>query len=165
MEAPRKLASQGPVAAAVHPGAPGRLGLLADSTSGTHCLIDCGSVYSILPHKSTSQPSGLRIMAADRTPIPCWGLQREQCTWAATASSGVFSLLTWLSPSLAVISWPSTICSLISSACGSYHAGEAALSTCWPLQQAAPLRPSVYSWPGPLPTPLSFSSTCNHLRL
>jgi len=73
LEAVGKLVSQGPVAAAVHPGTPGRLGLLADSSSGTQYLVDCGSVYSILPHKSADLPSGLRIMAADPTPIPCWG--------------------------------------------------------------------------------------------
>jgi len=73
MEAAGKLVSQGPVATIVRPGTPGRLGLLADSSSGTNFLVDCGSVYSILPHKSADPPSGPRIMAADRTPIPCWG--------------------------------------------------------------------------------------------
>lgn len=62
--------------ATVSSGQPGRLGLLLDDSSAVQYLVDTGSVYSILPHTSTLPPSGPKIMAADKTPIPCWGWKR-----------------------------------------------------------------------------------------
>jgi len=61
------------VAAAVSNGVPGRLGLLVDEATNCAFLIDSGSVFSIIPHKSSSPPKGPRIVTADKTAIPCWG--------------------------------------------------------------------------------------------
>jgi hypothetical protein len=64
------------VTATVSSGLPGRLGLLSDELTAVLYLVDTGSVYSILPHSSPLPPSGPKIMAADKTPISCWGWRR-----------------------------------------------------------------------------------------
>ncbi len=61
------------VTAATQPGNPGRLGVLVDEGTGFHFMADTGSVYSLIPHQSSSTPSGPRVVTEDRTPIPCWG--------------------------------------------------------------------------------------------
>ena len=59
--------------AAVSCGPKGQLALLVDEASQQRFLVDTGSSYSILPHKSQQPHSGLRLCTADRSPIPCWG--------------------------------------------------------------------------------------------
>ena len=61
------------VVAAVPTGRPGLLLILTDTISKQWFLVDTGSAYSIIPHHSTDPATGPRIMAADRSPIPCWG--------------------------------------------------------------------------------------------
>jgi hypothetical protein len=68
-----KLGGRAVVAATVHLGRPGRLAVLRDTSSKVIYLVDTGAVYSVIPHISTSTPTGPAITAADRTPIPCWG--------------------------------------------------------------------------------------------
>jgi len=75
---PRKLESQRVVATATSAGTPGRLGLLVDEATKQCFLVDCGSVFSILPFSSSSAPSGPKLMAADRTPIACWDWRISQ---------------------------------------------------------------------------------------
>ena len=53
--------------AAVSCGPKGQLALLVDEASQQRFLVDTGSSYSILPHKS-QQPH-----SAPFSPIPCWG--------------------------------------------------------------------------------------------
>ena len=36
-------------------------------------MADTGSVYSLIPHSSSSPPSGPRLVSADEKPIACWG--------------------------------------------------------------------------------------------
>ena len=59
--------------AAVSCGPKGQLALLVDEASQQRFLVDTGSSYSILPHKSQQPHSGPRLCTADRSPIPCWG--------------------------------------------------------------------------------------------
>ena len=61
------------VTAATRPSNPVRLGVLVDEGTGVHFLADTGSVYSLIPHQSSTAPSGTRLVTADKTPIPCWG--------------------------------------------------------------------------------------------
>ena len=61
------------VAAATCPGEPGVLGLLVDEQQKEKFLADTGSVYSLLPHFSTSPATGPRLVTADEKPIACWG--------------------------------------------------------------------------------------------
>ena len=55
------------------PGQPGVLGLLVDERRQERLLADTGSVYSLIPHSSSSPPSGPRLVSADEKPIACWG--------------------------------------------------------------------------------------------
>ena len=59
--------------AAVSCGPKGQLALLVDESSQQRFLVDTGSSYSILPHKSQQPQSGPRLCTADRSPISCWG--------------------------------------------------------------------------------------------
>ena len=61
------------MAAAPIDGKPGRLLLLVDEATQEWFLIDTGSAFSIIPYSSNQQAVGPAIMAADRTPIKCWG--------------------------------------------------------------------------------------------
>ena len=61
---------------AVSCGPKGRLALLVDESSQQRFLVDTGSSYSILPHKSKQPTSGPRLCTADRSPIACWGDRR-----------------------------------------------------------------------------------------
>ena len=54
-------------------GRPGRLGLLVDTSTEDRFLVDTGSVFSIIPHQSDLPPCGPKIVAADKSPIMCWG--------------------------------------------------------------------------------------------
>ena len=75
MHIPGKRGSRGAVAAAAAPinGKPGRLLLLVDEATSEWFLVDTGSAFSLIPHQSTERANGPAIMAADRTPIKCWG--------------------------------------------------------------------------------------------
>ena len=44
-----------------------------DKNSGTSFLVDTGSSFSIIPFKSSAQPTGPRLRAANGQQIPCWG--------------------------------------------------------------------------------------------
>jgi len=68
-----KCPDSGLVAAASSAGTPGRLGILTDSVTSRQFLADSGSVFSLLPHNSLAASTGPKIMAADQSPIPCWG--------------------------------------------------------------------------------------------
>ena len=68
------------VVATVPSSRPGRLQVLTDSPSKQWFLIDTGSANSIIPHQSTAAASGPAIMAADHTPILCWGSCRQTLT-------------------------------------------------------------------------------------
>jgi len=61
------------VSATTYPKRSGVLGLLVVSVTGTSYLSDTGSVYSLLPHNSTSPPSGPSLVTADGKPVACWG--------------------------------------------------------------------------------------------
>ena len=56
-------------------GAPssGSLLYLVDVTSSKRYLVDSRSAFSILPHKSSAEPTGPRLMTADGKPLHCWG--------------------------------------------------------------------------------------------
>ena len=43
-------------------------------------LVDTGSAYSIIPHRSKKKQCGPKIMTADRTPIRCWGYTKRTVT-------------------------------------------------------------------------------------
>ena len=64
------------VVAAVSSGPKGRIALLVDEASQQWFLVDTGSSYSIIPHKSKKPQSGLRLCTADRSPIACWGTRK-----------------------------------------------------------------------------------------
>ena len=68
------------VAATVPSSRPGRLLVLTDSPSKQWFLVDTGSAYSIIPLQSTAAAFGPAIMAADCTPILCWGSCRQTLT-------------------------------------------------------------------------------------
>ena len=59
--------------AAVSSGLTGRLALLVDEASQQRFLVDTGSSYSIIPHKSKQPTPGPRLCTADHSPIACWG--------------------------------------------------------------------------------------------
>jgi hypothetical protein len=52
---------------------PGGLFFLKDAVSGLQFLIDTGSSYSILPHRTRARPFGPTLRAADGHRICCWG--------------------------------------------------------------------------------------------
>ena len=54
--------------AAVSSGLKGRLALLVDEASQQGFLVDTGSSYSIIPHKSKQPTSGPRLCTADPSP-------------------------------------------------------------------------------------------------
>ena len=88
------------MAATVPSGRPGRLLVLTDSSSKQWFLVDTGSAYAIIPHQSTAAASGPAIMAADRTPISCWGSCRrtlitggQKFTWSFMKAVVAFPIL------------------------------------------------------------------------
>ena len=67
----------------------GTLGYMLDTSTCDSFLVDTGSVFSVIPHTSTEPASGPKIVAADKTPITCWGwrqrtlqLQGHTFTWS-----------------------------------------------------------------------------------
>ena len=67
-----KLSGWGDVSA-IHPG---ELVYVIDNLTGASFLVDTGSTYCIIPHTSTSPPTGPRLKTANGTPIPCWGVKK-----------------------------------------------------------------------------------------
>ena len=78
--------------AAVPTGRPGLLLILTDTVSNLWFLVDTGSAYSIIPHHSVEPATGPRIMAADRSPIPCWGEEKRVITSAGRRFQWTFLL-------------------------------------------------------------------------
>ena len=60
-------------------GKPSCLLYLVDVASSKRYLVDSGSAYSILPHQSSAEPTGPRLMTADGKPLHCWG--RRTCSF------------------------------------------------------------------------------------
>jgi hypothetical protein len=54
----------------------GQLTYITDAITGRRFLIDTGASKSILPHSSSSTPSGPSLFTADGQPVPTWGFQR-----------------------------------------------------------------------------------------
>jgi hypothetical protein len=67
-EAPNGVADGGEVAVK-----PGRLFFLKDTVSQSKFLVDTGSSYGILPHRSKKPPHSPVLRAADGRRIKCWG--------------------------------------------------------------------------------------------
>ena len=65
-------------AAAAPKGAHSCLLYLVDVASSKQYLMDSGSAFSILPHKSSAEPTGPHLMTVDGKPLTCWG--RRMCT-------------------------------------------------------------------------------------
>ena len=57
----------------VSSGPKGRLALMVDEATQQRFLVDTGSSYSILPHRSQEPTSGPCLCTADCSPIACWG--------------------------------------------------------------------------------------------
>ena len=55
----------------------GRLALLVDEATQQQFLVDTGSSYSIIPHRSQEPTSGPRLCSADCSPISCWGDRKQ----------------------------------------------------------------------------------------
>ena len=51
---------------------------LVDAANSRRYLVDSGSAYSIIPHKSAAAPTGPHLVTADGTPLKCWG--HRTCT-------------------------------------------------------------------------------------
>ena len=51
---------------------------MVDMSSSKRYLVDSGSAFSILPHKSSAEPTGPSLMTADGKPLHCWG--RRTCS-------------------------------------------------------------------------------------
>jgi len=97
---PGKLGGPGVVAAAAPVGQPGRLALLVDEATKKRFLVDCGSVYSILPFTSSQRPFGPKVVSADKSPIACWGwresvvhVQGRSFKWKFLLASVAFPLV------------------------------------------------------------------------
>ena len=62
--------------AAVSSAPKGQLALLVEESSQQRFLVDTGSSYSIIPHKSRESQAGPRLCTADCWPIACWGTHK-----------------------------------------------------------------------------------------
>jgi Reverse transcriptase (RNA-dependent DNA polymerase) len=56
--------------------APGDLLFVRDAVSKRLYLVDTGASFSVMPFKSSSPPTGPRLMGPDDKNIPCWGYRR-----------------------------------------------------------------------------------------
>ena len=91
----------GPAAAAAAPmGNPSCLLYLVDVASSKRYLVDFGSAFSILPHKSTAEPTGPRLMTVDGKPLHCWGhrtctvhTRTRQFSWSFLLAPVAFPIL------------------------------------------------------------------------
>jgi len=73
---------------------------LVDVADSKQYLVDSGSDYSIIPHKSTAEPTGLCLVTADGTPLRCWGCltctirtRTRQFTWSFLLAPVAFPIL------------------------------------------------------------------------
>jgi hypothetical protein len=55
----------------------GKLFFVTDSASGSRFLVDTGSSYSIIPHRSTAHPHGPALRSANNVRIRCWGRRQS----------------------------------------------------------------------------------------
>ena len=78
--------------AAASCGPKGQLALLVDEVSQQRFLVDTGSSYSILPHKSQRPRSGPRLCSADRSPIASWGGRKVHVAAGGRTFSWTFLL-------------------------------------------------------------------------
>ena len=72
-------------------GNPSCLLYLVDAASSRRYLVDSGSAFSIIPHKSAAPPTGPRLITADGTPLKCWG--RRACTMHTLTKKFTWSFL------------------------------------------------------------------------
>ena len=81
-------------------GNPSCLLYLVDVASSKRYLVDFGSAFSILPHKSTAEPTGPRLMTVDGKPLHCWGhrtctvhTRTRQFSWSFLLAPEAFPIL------------------------------------------------------------------------
>ena len=65
-----------------------------DVASSKRYLVDSGSAFSIVPHKSSAEPTRPRLMTADGKPIHCWG----RCMCSVCTRTSQFSWTFLLAP-------------------------------------------------------------------
>ena len=65
-----------------------------DVANSKRYLVDSGSAFSILPHKSSAEPTGPRPMTADGKLLHCWG----RCTCSVCTMTREFSWTFLLAP-------------------------------------------------------------------
>ena len=70
---PLRLAGKLGVRGLVNAFAPGQLVYVTDQLSKRRFLVDTGAAFSILPHRSSTQPSGPALIGPNGLPIACWG--------------------------------------------------------------------------------------------
>ena len=70
---PLQLAGKLGIRGLVNAVAPGQLVYVTDQLSNRRFLVDTGAAFSILPHRSTMQPSGPALIGPNGLPIVCWG--------------------------------------------------------------------------------------------
>ena len=70
---PLRLAGKLGVRGLVNAVAPGQLVYVTDQLSNRRFLVDTGAAFSILPHRSSTQPSGPALIGPNGLPIACWG--------------------------------------------------------------------------------------------
>ena len=73
LRVPLWLAGKLGVRGLVNAVAPGQLIYVNDQLSNRRFLVDTGAAYSILPHHSSSQPTGPPLAGPDGHPLACWG--------------------------------------------------------------------------------------------
>ena len=73
---------------------------LVDVVNSKRYLVDSCSTFSILPHKSSAQPTGPRLMTAYGKPLHCWGCRTciictrtRQFSWSFLLAPVAFPIL------------------------------------------------------------------------
>ena len=73
---------------------------LVDVDNSKRYLVDLGSAFSILPHKSSAGSTRPRLMTADGKPLHCWGsctctvcTRRRQFSWTFLLAPVAFPIL------------------------------------------------------------------------
>jgi len=75
---------------------------LKDETSGHDFLVDTGAAVSVLPHRSSSPPSGPALVAADGRGIASWGRTTKRLVFGALSFLVSFILAAVSKPILGV---------------------------------------------------------------
>ena len=127
--------------AAVSSGPKGRLALLVDEASQQRFLVDTGSSYSILPHKSKQPTSGLRLCTADRSPIACWGDRRLHVAAGGRRFTWTFLLADVAMPIIGADFLRHFDFGLLVDRCGYWHVGVVGANTWWSRLEVARLPP------------------------